>query len=255
MIPLDELELHRTLTWAELGLGAVTLVALLFVVAPYGRTARAGFGPTIPSRLGWILMESPASLLWLYIYLQGQHRLETVPLVLLGLWQLHYVHRAFVFPFRMRLAGKTVPVLVPVLAIAFNTLNAYVNARWVSELGHYTTADLTRPTFIAGVLLFLAGLSINLHADEVLRDLRKPGETGYKIPQGGLHRLVAAPNYFGEILEWCGWALAMGALPGWAFAFYTFANLAPRAAAHRRWYRERFPDYPAARRRLVPFLW
>ena len=252
---MTELELHRWLTWTELGLGVVTLVALIFIVAPYGRTTRAGFGPLIPSRVGWILMEAAASLLWLYVYLQGRHRAELVPLVLLGLWQLHYVHRAFVFPFRMRLAGKKMPALVPAMAVAFNTLNAYVNARWVSELGHYDASDLTRPTFIIGALLFLGGLSINLHADEVLRNLRQPGDTGYRIPQHGLHRWVAAPNYFGEILEWTGWALAMGALPGWAFAFYTFANLAPRAAAHRAWYRERFGDYPPQRRRLIPLVW
>ena len=252
---MTEAALHRWLTYAELGLAAVTLLALLFVVAPYGRAARPGFGPMIPSRVGWIVMESPAALLWLYIYLQGDLRAETAPLVLLGLWQLHYLHRAFVFPLRMRLAGKTMPLLVPALALAFNTLNAYVNARWVSHLGHYDGADLTRPTFVVGVLLFLAGWAINLHSDEVLRALRRPGETGYVVPQRGLHRWIAAPNYFGEILEWTGWALAVGALPGWAFAAYTFANLAPRAAAHRAWYRARFPEYPPGRRRLIPGVW
>ena len=75
---MTELELHRWLTWTELGLGVVTLVALIFIVAPYGRTTRAGFGPLIPSRVGWILMEAPASLLWLIIYLQGRHRADIV---------------------------------------------------------------------------------------------------------------------------------------------------------------------------------
>jgi 3-oxo-5-alpha-steroid 4-dehydrogenase 1 len=32
------------------------------------------------------------------------------------------------------------------------------------------------------------------------------------------------------------------------------ANLVPRARAHHRWYRERFPDYPARRKALVPGL-
>ena len=42
--------------------------------------------------------------------------------------------------------------------------------------------------------------------------------------------------------------------PGLAFALYTFANLAPRALSHHRWYRERFPEYPADRKAILPFL-
>ena len=35
-----------------------------------------------------------------------------------------------------------------------------------------------------GVFLFLFGMTANIHCDYILRNLRKPGETGYKIPQG-----------------------------------------------------------------------
>jgi 3-oxo-5-alpha-steroid 4-dehydrogenase 1 len=56
-------------------------------------------------------------------------------------------------------------------------------------------------------------------------------------------------------VEWAGWALASWSVGGLAFALYTFANLAPRAVAHHAWYREQFPDYPKARKALVPFLY
>jgi 3-oxo-5-alpha-steroid 4-dehydrogenase 1 len=75
------------------------------------------------------------------------------------------------------------------------------------------------------------------------------------VPHGGGYRFVSSPNYLGEILEWAGWAVAAWSPAGAAFAAYTIANLAPRAADHHRWYRERFPDYPPARRALVPFVW
>lgn len=252
---MSEAQLFNVAVGTEIGLAGVTLVLLLFVTAPYGRAVRAGWGPSMPSTLGWVIMESPAVLLWLAIFAQGQHRAELLPLVLLGLWQLHYVHRAFIYPFRMRMAGKRMPVVIALSAVVFNVLNAYVNARWVSHFAEYGQQDLLRPTFIAGVALFVLGLGINLHSDEVLRRLRAPGETGYKIPQGGLHRWVASPNYFGEVLEWSGWALAVGGVPGWAFAIYTFANLAPRARSHLRWYRSKFKDYPEQRRALIPFVW
>ena len=101
----------------------------------------------------------------------------------------------------------------------------------------------------------MAGFAINQHADWVLMNLRKPGETGYKIPHGGLYRCITCPNYFGEILEWTGFAIASWSLPGVAFALYTFANLAPRAVSHHAWYREKFPDYPKERKALLPFVW
>ncbi len=74
------------------------------------------------------------------------------------------------------------------------------------------------------------------------------------MPQGGLFRFVSSPNYFGEIVEWTGFAIVMGALPGFAFLAWTLANLVPRAVEHHRWYRATFADYPRARRALVPFL-
>lgn len=36
----------------------------------------------------------------------------------------------------------------------------------------------------AGWLLFVLGMSINVHSDHILRNLRKPGETVYRIPHG-----------------------------------------------------------------------
>jgi len=32
--------------------------------------------------------------------------------------------------------------------------------------------------------MFLFGMAINIHSDAVLRNLRKPNETGYKTPKG-----------------------------------------------------------------------
>ena len=65
----------------------------------------------------------------------------------------------------------------------------------------------------------------------MLRELRKPGETGYKIPVGGLYRLLSCPNYFGELLEWIGFAIAAWSLPAFMFAVYTAAT----SGAARAW--------------------
>jgi len=119
----------------------------------------------------------------------------------------------------------------------------------------YPADWLRDPRFVLGALLFFAGLAVNYRADRVLIALRRPGESGYRIPRGWLFEYVACPNYFGEIVEWFGFALATWSLPGLAFALFTAANIGPRAFAHRRWYRRTFPDYPAERKALIPFLW
>lgn len=250
----DSPELHQTAVWGIFAFAVITVVMLVLVTAPYGRHVRAGWGPQIPSRLGWILMESPAVVLFFSIYMSGEHRASLVPMVLLSMWMLHYVHRTFVFPFRMRISGKSIPVLIAGIAIVFNSLNAYVNSRWISHFGEYPSDWLTDPRFVFGASLFMLGWIINIHADTVLINLRKPGETGYVIPRGGLYERITAPNYFGEILEWTGWAIATWSWAGLAFAVYAVANLGPRAFANHRWYHERFPDYPPERKALVPFL-
>ena len=148
---------------------------------------------------------------------------------------------------------SAVPVLVMLLAIGFNTLNAWVNARWVSEYGTYPVAWLADPRFWLGLLLFAGGLTLNMRSDRTLRRLRAGGG-GYRVPYGGGFRYVSSPNYLGEIVEWTGWAVATWSLAGASFALYTMANLAPRAVANHRWYRETFPEYPRDRRALLPFV-
>lgn len=251
---MEALDLHRALCLGMLGLAVVTFASLLTVPAPYGRHARAGWGPAIPARLGWVLMESPAVVWFAAVYLEGRHRDEAAPLVLLGLWQVHYLHRVLVFPFRMRESGKRMPALVAAMAVGFNLLNGWINARWISDLGFYPDGWLGGPRFLAGGALFALGFAVNVRSDSILFRLRAPGESGYRIPRGFLFERVTCPNYLGEIVEWIGWAVATWSLAGLAFAAYTFANLAPRALAHHRWYRSRFPDYPAGRKALVPFV-
>jgi protein-S-isoprenylcysteine O-methyltransferase Ste14 len=251
---VTERAFHHDAVLALLLLAVPTFAVLALMTAPYGRHQREGWGPTVPSRVGWILMEHPSVLGFIAVFAFGRHRAELVPLVLLAVWQIHYVHRTFVFPFRMRASGKRMPLTVAFTGALFTATNAYVNARWISHFGSYPTAWLADPRFLAGVAIFAAGLAMNLHADTVLIHLRRPGETGYKIPQGGMYRWISSPNYLGEILEWIGWAVMTWSLAGLAFAVYTTANLAPRALSNHRWYVEKFPDYPPRRRALLPFV-
>jgi protein-S-isoprenylcysteine O-methyltransferase Ste14 len=238
----------------EFALAVATYIALQFMKAPYGRYSRPGWGVLVPARVGWIVMESPAVVLFVVVFLLGAHRNEPAPIVLLLIWQSHYVYRTLIYPFLMR-PGSRMSLGAMLAAFIFQLLNATINAHWLSAGGHYPARWLLDPRFIAGGLLFAAGYATHVTADRALRRLRAPGETGYKIPHGGLYRWVSCPNYLGEIVEWCGFALAAWSPAGLAFAAYTFANVAPRAIQHHAWYRERFADYPPERRALIPCLW
>ena len=90
------------------------------------------------------------------------------------------------------------PVSIILFAIGFNGVNSWINAEWLFSLHHpYPIAWLYSPQFIIGVILFIAGMGINIKSDDMLFNLRVNGTTDYKIPRGGLFKWVSCPNYLG----------------------------------------------------------
>jgi 3-oxo-5-alpha-steroid 4-dehydrogenase 1 len=163
-----------------------------------------------------------------------------------------------VFPLLIR--GKDVmPLSIILSGVLFNSANAYMQGMWIFHLApadRYPPEWLATPQFIIGTAVFFGGWFINLQSDAIIRRLRAPGDTAFHIPRGGLFRYVTAANYFGEFVEWLGWALLTWSLAGVVFAIWTFANLGPRAHRHHRWYQQQFgADYPPERRRMIPFLY
>ncbi|MBN2481255.1 MAG: DUF1295 domain-containing protein [Bacteroidales bacterium] len=240
-------------TWIVLAV--LTFIVLLFVRAPYGRHIRKGFGPLMSNPIGWLIMESPASILMIMYYLISPHSFRMSSAVFLIIWELHYVHRAFIYPFRMRNSKGQIPVLIVIMAIVFNLINTGFNGVGVFVLG--PPPDImwfSNARFVAGTVLFLSGFGINLYSDNVLRKLRKTADTKYKIPYGGFYRWVSCPNYLGEIMEWTGWALLTWSLAGLSFCIWTASNLIPRAIHNHKWYNENFPDYPKNRKAVIPFI-
>jgi 3-oxo-5-alpha-steroid 4-dehydrogenase 1 len=233
-------------------LAVVVFLALLFVAAPYGRHFRRGWGLAINNRMGWVIMEAAAPLVFAICFFLGKNEITITTLVFLGLWEAHYIHRAFIYPFSLR--RRPMPIAIVAFGLFFNTVNGYLNGRYIFTLSPgYANGWLGDPRFLVGVALFITGFIINRRADRILRNLRQGGS--YRIPHGGLYRWVSSPNYLGEIIIWSGWAVATWSLPGLAFAVWTAANLAPRARSNHAWYRQHFKDYPPERRALLPGLW
>lgn len=232
----------------------LVFLSLLWVTAPYGRHYKPGWGPNLPNRLAWFLMELPAVLVISYLVLSSSGGTSLYALVALSFWLFHYLYRTLLFPLLMHPSQRTFPVLLVIFAIAFNFLNGYNNSDAL-------LAGASRPPpwsgfhFWVGTAVFFGGFTIHSHSDQVIRKLRAPGDTHYSIPNGGMFRWVSNPHYLGEIVQWIGWAMLTWSLAGLAFALFTFCNLAPRAISNHAWYRKRFPDYPAKRKVLIPGIY
>jgi len=234
---------------------AVFFTVLLFISAPYGRYNRPGWGPTTQSRFGWVIMESASPIIFSFFLLSGNSVLNPVTVLFLGLWNIHYIQRTFLYPFRMRNGKKPMALSVVFMGLFFNAVNGYLNGRYLNVSAiFYSTEWLKDPRFIFGFLIFFTGFLINLQSDSILRKIRNPGENIYRIPEGGVFNLVSCANYFGEVFEWFGWACLTWSLPGLAFAVWTACNLMPRAKSHHNWYHSNFPDYPKNRKAIIPFL-
>ena len=82
--------------------------------------------------------------------------------------------------------------------------------------------------------------------------IKKKKGPGYHIPHTFLYKYLSAPNYFGEIIEWIGWAILTWSISGIVFLIWVIANLFPRAISHHQWYKKKFSDYPKNRKAIIP---
>ena len=137
------------------------------------------------------------------------------------------------------------PIAIMAMGMVFNTLNGFMQGEWIFYLSPedmYTPEWLATPQFIIGTLVFFAGMAINLHSDHVIRNLRKPGDTKHYLPKKGMYRYVTSANYFGEIVEWTGFAILTWSMSGVVFVLWTMANLVPRANSIYKKYKVEFKD-------------
>lgn len=241
-----------------------TAIASRFVQTPYGRFADESYGVSLDPRLGWFLMELPATLAFVYFFVQGEYATTPFALFVLFVWLVHYANRGFVMPALMRVpVGQKNSFSLGVVVVGWfvTTLHGYLNATWAStHAAQLGTAWFSDPRFIAGVVLYYAAFFANLHSDHIVRNLRTKEEVAkgikaYRIPHGGLFHYVSNPSYFTELLFWAGFALFTWSLAGVYILAISAANLVPRAVSSHTWYREKFPDYPAQRKILIPFVW
>lgn len=241
------------------GMAVIVFLCLYFVTAGYGQFRTKQWGWSINNKVAWVLMEAPAFFTVLWIWWQSGASTHVPEFVFFSLFLLHYFQRSFIFPCLLK--GKSqMPVAIMLMGVTFNILNGIMQGGgffWHPNPDFQKGASyLLRWNAVLGILVFIAGICINLHSDHVIRNLRKPGDTRHYLPQKGMYRYVTSANYLGELMEWVGLAIAAATPAAWVFAWWTAANLVPRAHAIHRKYRAEFGDEAVGnRRRVIPFIY
>lgn len=244
--------------WAMAVIAVIVFIALYFVKAGYGIFRTKQWGISIDNKIAWIMMEAPVFIVMLYIWISNGATTALPAFIAFLLFQLHYFQRSFIFPLLMK--GKSqMPIAIMLMGITFNVINGLLIGTSLFTLPpsafNEGSVYLTHPTSIAGIAIFFIGMGINIHSDHVIRHLRQPGDTRHYLPSKGMYRYVTSANYFGELVEWTGFALFCSTPAAWLFVIWTAANLVPRAAAIHKRYRKEFGDAVGHRKRVIPFVY
>ena len=235
-------------------------IALYFVDAGYGFAISPKWGKSINNKLAWFFMEFPIFASMIIIWLISPRKYDIVRVIFLIIFEIHYLQRVFIFPFLIKGNGK-MPLAIMFMGMSFNILNAAMQGYWIffeSPAEMYTPAWLTTPQFIIGTVVFFTGMYINIHSDYIIRHLRKSeNDTKHYLPHGGMFHYVTSANYFGELMEWLGFAILTWSLAGFVFFIWTFANLVPRANALYKKYRSEFGAemHDQHIKRVIPFIY
>lgn len=240
-------------------LAIVVFICLYFITAGYGQFRTKRWGYSIDNRVAWFLMEAPVFFVMLIIWCRAGFPFHLPELILLGLFLVHYFQRSFVFPSLMK-GHSRMPLSIMMMGVLFNVINGIMQGGglfWFPIPAYTQGASyLLRWNAIVGIIVFLFGMIVNCHSDYVIRHLRQPGDTRHYLPQAGFYRYVTSANYFGELVEWIGFAIAAASPAAWVFALWTGANLIPRAHAIHRKYHEEFGDEAVGtRRRIIPLVY
>ena len=120
-------------------LALAVFIALHFFEAGYGYLFDRRYGPPIPNKIGWVLMESPVFIFMCILWAASDRMGQAGPLALFLLFEAHYFQRSFIFPMLLR-GNSRMPLGIVLMGMLFNTLNALMQGGWifyVSPDGYY----------------------------------------------------------------------------------------------------------------------
>ena len=77
------LEYYNTFLWIMAGTAVLVFIGLQFFEAGYGYLFDRRYGPPVPNKIGWVLMESPVFIAMGVLWAISDRQWDVVPLVLM----------------------------------------------------------------------------------------------------------------------------------------------------------------------------
>lgn len=226
--------------------------------AGYSKFANPDAGFKVPSRLGMVLLYSPALIVSLG-YLKTSPNSNGREKVTATLLTIHFAKRVLESLFLHNYSGTmNGDFLLPIGASY--ALTAALFAHQQRAVAAYTDSAIDSFMLHAGLTLSVVGQLGNFYHHWLLAKLRAPKSAGgseekkYVIPSDGMFKFVTAPHYFFELVAWLGIACTAQQLNAFLSVGDMLSYLSGRSVATTRWYKTKFSDYPTDRKHLIPFV-
>lgn len=113
---------------------------------------------------------------------------------------------------------------------------------------------------IYGLVLFAVGSWMNSYAEYARNEWKKRPENRGRLYTQGLFRYSRHPNYFGDLIAFCGLCMIAGIwitvlIPVLMLAGFVFVNVPSLDAHLHDRYGESFEEYARRMRKLIPFVY
>ena len=168
---------------------------------------------------------------------------------------LHYVKRELETAFVHRFSGETMPVfnvfknsfhywiLMGFATMFFYLRPGYEPPSWANDVVFYTAT---------GLFVFFEFLNLMTHI--TLMNLRPPGTQERNIPHGWGFGMVSCANYLWETCCWIVFCVQAQVIGGYIFLLVSTVQMVLWALKKHKRYKSDFPDYPANRKAIFPFI-
>ncbi|KAL4557472.1 hypothetical protein LXL04_035650 [Taraxacum kok-saghyz] len=207
-------------------------------------------GTKLSSRTGFLILYTPAFLAGLvsfFVFPGGGIRF----LLLKFAVTFHFFKRDLEVLFLHKYSGGMILGSTILISIF------YLSAAASMIVVHYLSLGLPDPSIdlkYIGLILFLVGISGNFYHHKLLSKLRTANEKGYKIPHGGLFNLVICPHYLFEIIIFVGMSFISQTPLAFACTFGDSMYLIARSYETRKWYVNKFEDFPKNIKCVIPYV-
>jgi len=223
----------------------------------YSKFANREQQAALPSRLGMFIIYFPAVVIAPAVYAFLGNPGTTWHWLVMVAVSLHFGKRCLETMFLHKYSGVMNVFTALAVCSLYSILAALLGVIAATEIpAELVNSDAFNPWYITGGVLWTVGIAGNFYHHWLLANLRKPGETGYKLPRGGLFQWVACPHYTMELLGWLGFAFVFHHWTAWVLLGVMTAYLAGRGHNTVKWYRDRLGDeVPDGWKRMVPFVY